>query len=69
MTGRRYGGEDARTAGIVEHAVAEDEVLPTALALAEPMVGKAHPVMRRLKADLYPGVLAAFAADMAPPDA
>jgi enoyl-CoA hydratase/carnithine racemase len=60
VTGRRYGGEEARAAGIVEHAVAEAEVLPRALALAGALAPKAHPVMRRLKSDLYAQVLTAL---------
>ena len=59
-TGRRYGGPDARAAGIVEHALPEPELLPKALALAAELAPKAHPVMQRLKSDLYPHVLAAL---------
>jgi enoyl-CoA hydratase/carnithine racemase len=60
-TGRRYGGLDARAAGIVEQALPEAELLPRALAIAAPLAAKAHPVMKRIKADLYPHVLAAMA--------
>ena len=66
-TGRRYGGEDALAAGIVERVAHEDEVLPQAVELARPLAGKAHPVMSRLKAELYPQVLAAFETDPEPP--
>lgn len=59
-TGRRYGGAEARAAGIVEHAVPEAEVLRRAVALAGALAPKAHPVMSRLKAGLYPAVLAAL---------
>ncbi len=59
-TGRRYGGADARAAGIVEEALSEAELLPRALAIAAPLAAKAHPVMSQLKADLYPHVLAAL---------
>jgi enoyl-CoA hydratase/carnithine racemase len=59
-TGRRYGGTEARSAGIVEEALPEAELLPRALAIAAPLAAKAHPVMRRIKADLYPQVLAAM---------
>jgi len=61
-TGRRYGGEDARAAGIVDHAVPEAELLSRALTLAAPLAPKAHPVLRRLKSDLYAPVLAAMRA-------
>jgi enoyl-CoA hydratase/carnithine racemase len=60
-TGRRYGGAEAKSAGIVEEALPEAELLPRALALAAPLAAKAHPVMKRIKADLYPHVLAALA--------
>ena len=59
-TGRRYGGGDAKAAGIVEEALPEAELLPRALELASGLAAKAHPVMKRLKADLYPHVLAAL---------
>jgi enoyl-CoA hydratase/carnithine racemase len=59
-TGRRYGGADARAAGIIEEALPESELLPRALAIAAPLAAKAHPVMKRIKADLYPHVLAAL---------
>jgi len=59
-TGRRYGGGDAQAAGIVEEALPEAELLPRALALAGSLAGKANPVMKRLKSDLYPHVLAAL---------
>jgi len=60
-TGRRYGGGEAKSAGIVEEALPEAELLPRALELAAPLAAKAHPVMKRIKADLYPHVLAALA--------
>ena len=59
-TGRRYGGGDARAAGIVEEALPEAALLPRALELASGLAVKAHPVMKRLKSDLYPHVLAAL---------
>lgn len=59
-TGRRYGGGDAQAAGIVERALPEAELLPRAIALASGLAAKANPVMKRLKSDLYPHVLAAL---------
>jgi enoyl-CoA hydratase/carnithine racemase len=59
-SGRRYGGEAARAAGIVDAAAAEALLLPQALALAAELAPKAHPVMQRLKADLYAPVLVAL---------
>jgi enoyl-CoA hydratase/carnithine racemase len=59
-TGRRFGGTDAAAAGIVEQALPEAALLPRALEIAEALAGKAHPVLKRLKSDLYPHVLAAL---------
>ena len=59
-TGRRYGGEDARAAGIVDHAVAEADVLSTAKKLAAELAAKAHPSMRILKRSLHRRVLDAL---------
>jgi len=59
-TGRRFGGPDAKAAGIVEEALAEAALLPRAIELAASLAAKAHPVMKRLKSDLYPYVLAAL---------
>ena len=59
-TGRRYGGGDAKATGIVEEALPEAALLPRALELAGGLAAKAHPVMKRLKSDLYPHVLAAL---------
>jgi len=61
VTGRRYGGEDARAVGIVDRALPEAELVPAAIAAARAQAGKAHPVMRRLKQGLYASVLSALA--------
>ncbi len=63
-TGRRYGGPDAQSAGIVEHIAAEADVLPRAIAIAARLASKAHPVMSTLKAGLYPHVLEALSQKM-----
>jgi enoyl-CoA hydratase/carnithine racemase len=60
-TGRRYTAEEALAAGIVDRAVAEDEVLPTAIRMAGELAPKAHPAMGGLKRDMYPSVLEALA--------
>jgi enoyl-CoA hydratase/carnithine racemase len=60
VTGRRFGGREAQAAGIVEEALGEAELLPRALELAGRLAAKAHPVMQRLKSDLYAHVLAAL---------
>ncbi len=64
VTGHRYGGAEALTAGIVEETAAEDAVLTRAIETALPLAGKADPAMSRLKTDAYPEVLAALTAPM-----
>jgi enoyl-CoA hydratase/carnithine racemase len=61
-TGRRYGGEDAARAGIVEEAVAEDEVLPRALARAAALAGKDPATLQTIKQRIYGDTLAALRA-------
>jgi len=60
-TGKRFGGEEAVAAGIVDRAVAEDEVLPAAVAMAEELASKADPALTTLKRGMYPQVLEAVA--------
>jgi enoyl-CoA hydratase/carnithine racemase len=57
-TGRRYGGADALAAGIVDDAVAEDAVLPTALERARALAGKAGPTLGAIKEQMYAPALA-----------
>jgi len=64
VTGTRYTAGLARERKIVDHAVAEGEVLPRAIAIAAELAPKAHPVMRQLKSGLYPHVLDALARPM-----
>ena len=60
-TGRRYGGADALAAGIVEAAVALDEVLPTALERARALADKHGPTLAAIKTQMYGPALAALA--------
>jgi enoyl-CoA hydratase/carnithine racemase len=53
MTGRRYGGSDAAAAGIVTTAVAEADVLPTALEIARPLAAKAGPTLGTIKTRMF----------------
>jgi len=62
-TAHRFGGEAALAAGIVEHAVGEDEVLPTAVELARPLAGKNPEILRTIKRTMYADVLAALRQD------
>ncbi|KOX14080.1 enoyl-CoA hydratase/isomerase family protein [Nocardiopsis sp. NRRL B-16309] len=57
-TARRYGGDDALAAGIVDHAVPEDDVRPTAVEIAGAQAAKAaHPTLGTIKSRLYGPVL------------
>lgn len=53
MTGRRYGGEEARSLGIVDHVASEDAVLDTAVELAAGMAGKDRSVIAEHKRLLF----------------
>ena len=59
-TGRRYGGAEARVAGIVDDAVALDAVLATSVERARPLAGKAGPTLGAIKAQMYAPVVAAL---------
>jgi Delta3-Delta2-enoyl-CoA isomerase len=53
ITARRYGGHDALAAGIIDRAVAEDEVLSTAVDLAQAQASKAGQTLGTIKTRLY----------------
>jgi enoyl-CoA hydratase/carnithine racemase len=53
VTGRRYGAAEALASGIVDRAVAESEVLPAAIALAQELSGKDPVTLAALKQGLY----------------
>lgn len=59
-TGRRYGGEQALAAGIVDAVAAENQVLTAAVDLARPLAGKSNPVRGQIKEALYAEALAAL---------
>jgi enoyl-CoA hydratase/carnithine racemase len=59
-TGRRYGGEDARAAAVVDRAVDEESVRTTAVELAASLAGKAGDTLGTIKARMYAPVLAAL---------
>lgn len=52
-TGRRYGGEEAVAAGIVDSAVAEDAVRTSALEIAAGLTAKAGNTLGTIKAGMY----------------
>jgi enoyl-CoA hydratase/carnithine racemase len=56
-TGRRYGGVEALAAAVVDRAVEEESVHPTAEQLARSMAGKAGPTVATIKARMYQPVL------------
>lgn len=57
-TGRRYGGHDALSAGIVDRAVAEDEVVPVATELAAGLASKDPNTLGAIKDVMYADALA-----------
>lgn len=59
-TGRRYGGTEAAAAGIVDRAVAEDEVRSTAVEMAQALAGKHGPTLAEIKRRMYAGPVAAL---------
>jgi Delta3-Delta2-enoyl-CoA isomerase len=60
ITARRYGGNDAHAAGIVDRAVSEDAVRATAIEIAAAQAGKAGDILGAVKAGMYGPVLAAL---------
>ncbi|HEY7952705.1 MAG TPA: enoyl-CoA hydratase/isomerase family protein [Solirubrobacteraceae bacterium] len=59
-TGRRYGGGDALSAGIVNAAVPEEQVLPQAIALAASQASKDPATLATIKERMYAGAVAAL---------
>jgi enoyl-CoA hydratase/carnithine racemase len=57
VSARRYGGPEAVAAGIVDQAVDEDAVRPTAVEVAGSQAGKAGAVLGTIKARMYASVL------------
>jgi enoyl-CoA hydratase/carnithine racemase len=52
-SGRRYSGPEAVAGRFVHAAVNENEVLPSAVATVEPLVGRDPATMHQLKVDLF----------------
>lgn len=53
VTGGRFGGDEAAALKIVHHAVAEGEVLPTAIGLAASQAGKDRNTLATIKERMY----------------
>jgi enoyl-CoA hydratase/carnithine racemase len=58
ITARRYGGADAAVAGIVDHAVGEDEVVARAIEIAAALAAKDGATLGAIKEGMYPAALA-----------
>lgn len=56
-TGKRYGGTAAAEVGIVTSAVAEADVLPTAVGLVRDLTGKSGPTLGTIKARMFANVV------------
>jgi enoyl-CoA hydratase/carnithine racemase len=59
-TGRRYGGTDAETAGLVTATAPEDRVTATAVDLATPLKGKDAGTLQAIKSTMFASVTAAL---------
>ena len=59
-TAFRFGGQAAAEAGILDAAVAEDDVLATAVGLVAPLAGKPQATRRTIKQRMYAPALAAL---------
>jgi enoyl-CoA hydratase/carnithine racemase len=59
-TGRRYGGQEALTAGLVDLAVPEAEVVTRAIDLVRPLAGKDPGTLGAIKATMYAAETAAL---------
>ena len=53
VTGRRFGGEEAERMQIVQRAVSEAEVLPTAMSIAAAQAGKDRNTLGTIKERMY----------------
>ena len=60
VTGKRWGGEAAAAAGIVDEVVPVEDLLPRAREIAAELTSKASPALAKLKRDLYPEVFLAL---------
>jgi enoyl-CoA hydratase/carnithine racemase len=59
-TGRRYGGADAETAGLVTATAPEDRVTTTAVELVTPLKGKDAGTLQAIKSTMFASVTAAL---------
>jgi enoyl-CoA hydratase/carnithine racemase len=59
-TAHRFGGEAARQAGVVDEAVAEDQVLPKAIEMAAALAGKDPDTLVAIRRSMYGPVVEAL---------
>lgn len=59
-TGRRYGGVDALAAGLVTAIAGETDVVPSAMDLVQPLVGKDPKTLGTIKARMFASVVEAL---------
>ena len=59
-TARRYGGAEAAERQIVDRAVSETEVLPTAIEIAQGLAGKDRATIAAIKRQMYADVIDVF---------
>lgn len=64
VTGTRYTAEVAKEQKIIDQAIPESDLLPKAIEIAAAYAPKANPVMRHLKAGMYPRTLEALGLEM-----
>lgn len=62
-TGHRYGGAEAREAGLVDDTAAEDGLVEAAIARLTPIIGKDKGTLGAIKSTMYAGVLDALRTD------
>jgi enoyl-CoA hydratase/carnithine racemase len=63
LTGRRFGGEEAHHAGIVQGALSEEELRAHALERAESLASKAGPTLQAIRTQMYRSVIASLESD------
>jgi len=64
VTGTRYTAEAARKLKIIDQSIPEADLLPKAVEIAATFAPKANPVMRQLKAGMYPRTLEALGLEL-----
>jgi enoyl-CoA hydratase/carnithine racemase len=66
LTAHRFAGPEALAGGIADALHSEQELVPSAIELAQSLAATAHPNLKILKEDLFPGALTALRSGAAP---